>query len=177
MQECVRFVDSSPDRTSRPGVPLLLAALLCALPAWGADLRPLKSAAAIEKVFPAKARLRLLNVWATWCVPCVAEMPDLRVIDETFGPELAVAGVSLDDMLPDAKPEKVAAFLDERKIVFPNIYYTGNADELSSRLDIDGGIPITIVYDDRGVEVWRHQGRLQRDETIARLRELLRRKR
>jgi thiol-disulfide isomerase/thioredoxin len=170
-------VDSSPDRRSLPGIPLLLAVLLCALPAWGADLRPEKSASAIAKVFPAKAKLRLLNVWATWCVPCVAEMPDLRAIDETFGPELALAGVSMDDMIPDASPEKVNTFLDEQKIAFPNVYYTGNADELGNRLDFDGGIPVTIVYDDRGVEVWRHQGRLKLDETIARLRELLRRKR
>ncbi|HVR38086.1 MAG TPA: TlpA disulfide reductase family protein [Thermoanaerobaculia bacterium] len=147
-----------------------------ALGAHAADLRPIKDPAQIRSVFPAAAKLRVLNVWATWCVPCVAEMPDLRVIDETFGSEVAITGVSLDDMIPGTEREKVVAFLDKQKIAFTNIYYTGNADDLGELLDFDGEIPITIVYDARGKEVWRHRGRLNREETIAQLRDLLRRK-
>jgi thiol-disulfide isomerase/thioredoxin len=140
-----------------------------------ADLRPLNDPAKIDAVFPRAARLRLLNVWATWCAPCVAEMPDLLAIDAAFGTEVALAGVSLDDMIPDAKVEKVRAFLDREKIAFPNVYYTGNPDALGERLDFSGEIPITIVYDRTGKEVWRHQGRLERNTTIARLRDILRR--
>jgi hypothetical protein len=102
-------------------------------------------------------------------------MPDLRAIDETFGKEVAIVGVSLDDMLPDAKSSATASFLDKHKIAFPNVYYTGNADELANRLDFSGEIPITIVYDRKGKELWRHQGRIERDKMIAHLRELLRR--
>jgi thiol-disulfide isomerase/thioredoxin len=148
---------------------------LCALQVFGADLRPMKDPGAIANVFPASAKVRLLNVWATWCVPCVAEMPDLRAIDDTFGREVAIAGVSLDDMIPDAKQETVSAFLDKQKIAFPNVYYTGNADALGDRIDFNGEIPITIIYDAKGKELWRHQGRLERAETIARLQDFLRR--
>jgi len=148
---------------------------LIALPLFAADLRSVKEPSLVHAVFPRAAKVRLLNVWATWCVPCVAEMPDLRAIDEAFGPELAIAGVSLDDMIPDTKPEKVRTFLDRQKITFPNVYYTGNADELGEHLDFDGEIPITILYDRNGKELWRHQGRLERESTIARLRDILRR--
>ena len=148
---------------------------LSALPLFGADLRAVKEPAKIASVFPSTAKVRVLNVWATWCVPCVAEMPDLRAIDEAFGKEVAIAGVSLDDMLPDAKRETVAAFLDKQKIAFPNVYYTGNPDALGDQLDFNGSIPITIVYDAKGKELWRTEGRLDRDKTIARLREVLRR--
>ena len=151
-----------------------LSALL-ALPALAADLRPVKEPAKIASVFPAAAKVRVLNVWAMWCIPCVAEMPDLRAIDAAFGSELAMAGVSLDDMLPDAKSTDTAAFLDRHKIVFPNVFYTGNADELGDRLRFSGEIPVTIVFDRKGNELWRHQGRLDREKTIARLRETLRR--
>lgn len=154
-------------------------AVLCvlfALSVFAADLRPTKAPADIAKAFAPKAQVRLLNVWATWCVPCVQEMPDLRAIDETFGPELALVGVSMDDMIPDTKPAKVAAFLDRQRIAFPNIYYTGNADALGDHLDFNGELPLTIVYDGKGKELWRHQGRLERDATIARLRDILRRK-
>jgi thiol-disulfide isomerase/thioredoxin len=152
-----------------------LSLSLAALPLLAADLRTLKEPAQIAGVFPAKAQVRVLNVWAMWCIPCVVEMPDLRAIDDAFGPELAIAGVSLDDMLPDAKREKTVAFLDKQKIAFPNVYYTGNPDDLGEHLKFDGEIPITIVYDRNGKELWRHTGRLKKDETIARLRETLRR--
>jgi thiol-disulfide isomerase/thioredoxin len=148
---------------------------LAALPLLAADLRTVKEPARIADAFPAKAKVRVLNVWAMWCVPCVAEMPDLRAIDDAFGPELAIAGVSLDDMLPDAKRDSTAAFLDKQKIAFPNVYYTGNPDDLGEQLKFDGQIPVTIVYDRDGKELWRHTGRLKREETIARLRETLRR--
>lgn len=151
--------------------------VLFALPLAAADLRPAKAPAEIAKAFPADAKVRMLNVWATWCIPCVQEMPDLRAIDDTFGAELAVVGVSLDDMIPDTKPEKVASFLDRQRIAFPNIYYKGNADDLGEHLQFDGEIPLTIVYDRKGKELWRHQGRLEREATIVRLRDILRRMR
>jgi thiol-disulfide isomerase/thioredoxin len=151
----------------------LSAALTLSL--FAADLRPTSDPREIVKAFPAAAKVRMLNVWATWCIPCVQEMPDLRAIDEAFGRELAMAGVSMDDMIPDTKRERVASFLDKQKIAFPNVYYTGNADDLAKHLAFNGEIPITIVYDRNGKELWRHQGRLERDATIARLRDILRR--
>ena len=156
------------------------ATFLSAFVAFGAsaaDLRPMKEPAKIASVFPSVAKLRLVNVWATWCVPCVAEMPDLKAIDDAFGAELVVLGISMDDMIPDTKREKVAAFLDKQKIAFPNVYYTGNADDLGDYLNISGELPITIVYDGKGKELWRVAGRIEREKTIARLREQLRRMR
>jgi thiol-disulfide isomerase/thioredoxin len=154
---------------------LAVITFLAALPLSAADLRTLKEPAKIAAVFPAAAKVRVVNVWAMWCVPCVAEMPDLRAIDETFGPEVAMAGVSLDDMLPDAKSEKTRQFLERQKIAFPNVYFTGNADALGEYLQFSGEIPITIVFDRKGTELWRHEGRLDRQKTIARLHDTLRR--
>jgi thiol-disulfide isomerase/thioredoxin len=140
---------------------------------FAVDLRPMKDPAKIANVFPAAAKVRVLNVWATWCIPCVLEMPDLRAIDETFGDEVAVAGVSLDDMIPDASVENVQNFLDKYRIAFPVVYYTGNLDDLGDRLAFNGEIPITIVYDARGKELFREQGRIDKTKLIAQLRELL----
>ena len=153
---------------------LSLSALL-ALPLLAADLRRVSEPARVASVFPPAAKVRVLNVWAMWCVPCVAEMPDLRAIDDAFGAEVAIAGVTLDDMLPDAKQEDTVKFLDRHRIAFPNVYYTGNADDLGERLRFSGEIPVTIVFDRKGKELWRHQGRLDRVKTSARLRETLRR--
>ena len=163
MRKCARFAAT------------FLSFCALALSVQAADLRSIKEPAKIAGVFPRAAKLRLVNVWAMWCVPCVAEMPDLRAIDDAFGDELAIAGVSMDDMIPDTKPAKVAAFLDKQRIAFPNVYYTGNPDDLGEHLDFDGEIPLTIIYDRKGKELWRHQGRLEREATIARLRDILRR--
>jgi thiol-disulfide isomerase/thioredoxin len=163
------------DTFFRGAVLSVLAVSISALPLLAADLRTMKDPAQVATLFPAGAQLRVLNLWAVWCAPCVAEMPDLRAIDELFGPEVAIAGVSLDDMLPDAKREDTVSFLDKQRIAFPNVYYTGDLEELGNLLKINGEIPITIVYDGKGKELWRHAGRLDRDETIKRLRDALRR--
>jgi hypothetical protein len=46
---------------------------------------------------------------------------------------------------------------------------------LGDQLRFNGEIPVTIVFDRTGKELWRHQGRIKRDEMIARLRAMLRR--
>jgi thiol-disulfide isomerase/thioredoxin len=164
MPEFVRFAAS------------FLSAFLFAGAVHAADLRDVKDVKRIAATFAKPAKLRLLNVWATWCVPCVAEMPDLRAIDDAFGAELSVVGISLDDMIPDVQRSKVVSFLDKQKIAFPNLYYTGNPDDLAFLLKFSGEIPMTIVYDAQGKELWRHQGRIDKAKTIAQLRKLLGRK-
>ena len=149
--------------------------LLFAAAAHAADLRDVADPAKIPAVFPAKAKLRVVNVWATWCVPCVAEMPELRALDAAFGPELAIVGVSTDHMIPEMERKRVVAFLDKQKISYINLYYSGNADDLANYLRFDGEIPVTIAFDRRGKEVWRKQGPIDGKETIAELRKLLRR--
>jgi thiol-disulfide isomerase/thioredoxin len=155
---------------------LSLSALL-AFPLLAADLRQQREPKQLASVFPKTAKLRVVNIWATWCAPCVAEMPDLKVIDATFGAEVAMAGITLDNMLPDGTPQKVTAFLDKQKIAFPNVYYTGSPDALGDHLRFSGEMPVTIIFDSAGKELWRHEGRIDREQTIARLRDLLRRTR
>ena len=158
----------------RFAVTFLSAVMFCGS-LFAADLRDVSDPRKTDALADSKARLRLINVWATWCIPCVEEMPDLRAIDEAFGPEVALVGISLDDMVPDTKREKVTGFLDKYRIAFPNAYYTGLPDALGEYLKFDGEIPITIIKDRNGKELWRHQGRLDRQKTIAAVRTLLRR--
>ena len=122
--------------------------------------------------------MRVVNVWATWCVPCVEEMADLRDISKELGPGVAFVGVTLDDMIPGDRAEirrHVEQFLSERRVTFPNLYYSGKSDSLADYLRFSGEIPITIAFDRNGKELWRRQGRIDRRETIKKLRDLLRR--
>src|SRR5258707_4896520 len=156
---------------------VLILALLLATTASAADLRDVKTPAKIKEVFSRAAKLRVVNIWATWCVPCVAEMPDLRMINAAFGPEVTMVGVSMDDMIPGAKRENVARFLDQHWIGYLNVYYKGNADDLSNYYHFEGEIPVTIAFDAAGHEIWRHQGPIKSSTTIDELRKLLRRMR
>src|SRR5687768_3009698 len=148
-----------------------------AVAAAAAELPDFTEPARLRSLFPNAARLRMVNVWATWCVPCVAEMPDLQSIDHAFGPELAIVGISMDDAVPGIEKSRVTGFLDKQKIVFPNVYYKGTPEKLGEHLDFSGEIPVTIIFDRKGEELWRHQGRIDKKETIAKIRELLRRNR
>ncbi len=149
--------------------------LLLATAASAAELRDVTDPAKIKGVFPPSAKLRVVNIWATWCVPCVAEMPELRAVQKALAPEVALAGVSMDNMIPEATRQKVMTFLDKQKIGYTNLYYRGNADDLSAFFKFDGEIPVTIAFDRRGKEVWRHEGAIKSADTIAELRKLLRR--
>ena len=149
--------------------------LLLATSASAAELRDLSDPAKIKDVFPAAARIRMVNIWATWCVPCVAEMPELRAVAKALGPDVALTGVSMDNMIPETTRENVIVFLDRQKISYINLYYRGNADDLATFFRFEGEIPVTIAFDRQGKEVWRHQGAIKSTDTIAELRKLLRR--
>jgi len=143
-----------------------------------ARLVEVKEPARIPDAFSSKAPLRVINVWATWCVPCVEEISDLGAISEMFGADVSMIGVSLDDMIPAdraATKKKVESFLDSKKVRYSNVYYSGDSDALADSLRFNGEIPITIIYDRKGHELWRQQGKIDRQKTIAEIKKLLRR--
>jgi thiol-disulfide isomerase/thioredoxin len=94
----------------------------------------------------------LLNLWATWCAPCVAEMPTL---DALAGRErgLQVLAVSQD---MEGQEAKVAGFFEERKLSRLEPY---RDPQLGLMTDLDAAVlPTTILYDAQGREVWRMTG-------------------
>ena len=164
----------------RAFVPFAAFCLSVAATAGAANLVELKEPAKIAESFSARAPVRIVNVWATWCVPCVQEISELGTISNTFGTQVSLVGVSLDDMIPGdraAIKRKVSDFLDQKRITYTNIYYRGDNNALGEMLRFSGEIPITIVYDRTGREVWRQQGKLDREKAIAQIRKMLGRKR
>jgi thiol-disulfide isomerase/thioredoxin len=99
----------------------------------------------------------LVNLWATWCAPCVKELPTLDRLSEAHDKDgdLAVVAVS-QDMGPHASVE---AFLQSHKIrsLAP---YQDSKMALSGVLGPDTVLPTSILYDAHGREVWRYVGDL-----------------
>lgn len=93
----------------------------------------------------------LVNLWATWCAPCVKELPTLDRL--AGGKGITVVAVSQDSG-PHASVE---AFLASHKIV--NLAaYQDSKSSLSGALGPDAVLPTTFLYDANGREVWRYVG-------------------
>jgi thiol-disulfide isomerase/thioredoxin len=99
----------------------------------------------------------LLNLWATWCAPCVKELPTLDRLAKAHRKtgDLQVVAVSQDSG-PSAS---VAAFLDSHRITDLEPYQDSDM-RLSGALGPDAVLPTSILFDAQGREVWRYVGDL-----------------
>jgi cytochrome c biogenesis protein CcmG/thiol:disulfide interchange protein DsbE len=126
------------------------------LPAAVAD-RPGLSSADLADGQP-----KLLNVFASWCVPCIAEAPNLAKLEASGA---NIVGVAIRD-----RPEDVAAFLQAHGNPFSRI----GSDEISAvQLSLgSSGVPETFVIDGRGVIRYQHIGDIRDSDVSVLLAEL-----
>jgi thiol-disulfide isomerase/thioredoxin len=99
-----------------------------------------------------KGKPLLVNLWATWCAPCVAELPTLNRLARVREGQLRVLTVSQDM----ADTGKVAPFLEQRGLDRLEPWLDDQSD-LSFALGVNS-LPTTILYDGDGHEVWRYLG-------------------
>lgn len=98
----------------------------------------------------------VVNFWATWCIPCVHEMPAL----DALAAKLEGRGVRVLTISQDRAPHaKVPAFLEEKNIKLLPFYYD-ERNQLGRPMDVQA-LPTTILIDAEGNEVGRVLGVLQ----------------
>jgi thiol-disulfide isomerase/thioredoxin len=95
----------------------------------------------------------LVNIWATWCAPCVKELPTLQAISRRRGSPRIIA-VS-QDMAPRSS---VDAFLDQHELDDLEVWQDPKM-ELASAAGAEV-LPTTILFDSEGREMWRYVGDL-----------------
>ena len=107
-----------------------------------------------------KGKVLLVNFWATWCAPCVEEMPELqRVQDEYLGHNVAVVGVGIDDA------DKIRNFRDEHHLRMPLLAAGSEALGLVRGLgDVEGVLPYTVLISPDGRVVQRQAGPVKPDQ-------------
>lgn len=96
----------------------------------------------------------LLNIWATWCVPCREEFPALNRINEKYKNEVELIGISVD--FPDEIESKIKPFLTSLNIGFSNYVNTEkDVDKFVSNLnpEWEGAVPATFLFDTKGKQV------------------------
>ncbi len=101
----------------------------------------------------------LVNLWATWCVPCLKELPTLDALAAATDGKLLVVPISQD---MEGWRKVTDAFTAEK---YPHLE-TLVESKMQFGFELGAkGLPITILYDEQGREVWRYLG--DRDWTSA----------
>lgn len=134
-------------------------------------------------------RLRMINVWATWCAPCVAEFPHLVSYARRFSTrEFELVTISMDDpkmepqvkkflekqhAVPSARLKKLLA--EEGRGALNFLYTDASTDALVKALDPEwaGPLPHTVVIAPGGKVVYRHTGAIDPEEVKNKLIELM----
>jgi thiol-disulfide isomerase/thioredoxin len=109
-----------------------------------------------------KGKVVLLNFWATWCAPCVKEMPSLDRLQAEMGKDkFVILPLSLDG---PTKP-KVAPFYRDKKLTNLGVYFDKGKKSMQA-LDISI-LPTSILVDARGREIGRLEGEADWDKSEA----------
>lgn len=134
-------------------------------------------------------KLRLINVWSTSCAPCVQEFPELVKTARKFGTrQFELITISLDHPQDIGKakaflernhaslPDRLKASLKAEGRATNNYLFAGaNQDELVAALDPEwpGPIPHSVLVDQEGSIVWRHNGMINGEELRSKILEIL----
>ena len=111
----------------------------------------------------------LVNFWATWCTPCIEEMPMLSSLHQIYSDRgFEVVGIALDD------PEKAVDFVAQLEIDYPVLVGTTDAILVGRRFGNRAGmLPYSVLVDSEGIVRWSHLGALDREELETRIQSLL----
>lgn len=109
----------------------------------------------IHKLSDYKGRWVLVNFWATWCPPCLKEIPDLIALHEQRK-DLIVIGVAMD--IDD--PKVVMDFVRSMSITYPIVL---GDRKIASQLDEISLLPSTYFFDPEGNPAARQQGLISRE--------------
>lgn len=107
----------------------------------------------------AKGKVVFINLWATWCPPCVAEMPSIQELYSEYNKEVVFLIIAQDE------PEKVNAYLKENGFNFPVFYQKSKTPELLS----SDKIPTTFILDKKGRIVVEKTGAADWDSESVRV--------
>jgi peroxiredoxin len=135
-----------------------------ALAKWDAEpveLKPIDHDEVARLVANDTKKLRVVNLWATWCGPCVAEMPELVTINRMYrNRDFELITISLDE--PDKQSQALETLTKNRVSCTNYLLKTDNRDAFAEILDKQwpGPIPYTLVIAPGGKVLYRKTGEL-----------------
>lgn len=111
----------------------------------------------------------VVNFWATWCPPCLKEIPDFIEVSQRHSTEaVQFVGISID------RPEAVKAFAEEFKVPYPLLLGSPNTLEMARGFgNSPQALPFTVIIDREGVIREVKLGTLNQEELERKIRALL----
>jgi thiol-disulfide isomerase/thioredoxin len=141
----------------------------------GPKIGTLKPADFVKFKDSAKGKVLVLNFWATWCGPCVAEFPELVALDAKYRDKgVKFVGITADDA-EDVQP-KVIPFIKKHQVRFDIVQQNlEDSEQIMNQItkDWNGVIPVTVVYDKQGNLAYSHFGIIDRDLLVAEIEKAL----
>jgi peroxiredoxin len=126
------------------------------------DLRPIDDAAVAALVKNDTPNLLLVNLWATWCGPCVQELPELVAMNRMYrGRKFKLVTISMDE--PD-KTDEALKVLKEKHVATTNyLLHTADRDKFAEALDKKwpGALPYTLLIAPGGNVLYRKSGAIE----------------
>jgi thiol-disulfide isomerase/thioredoxin len=101
-----------------------------------------------------KGKWVVVNLWATWCPPCLTEIPDLIMFQEKNKDSVVVLGVDYEDISVD----KVKAFAESQMINYPIVRFPGKIDGRTTPFGPLRGLPTTYMVNPKGILVAARTG-------------------
>ena len=127
---------------------------------------PIDEAGLKKLIKERNGKVLFLNIWATWCAPCVAEFPDLIKLSQTYDTTaMEVVAISAD--YPDETDTKIIPFLKKLDVPFRVFVaqFEHQEDFINSlNRSWSGALPASLIYDATGKERFFHVGQLSLDE-------------
>lgn len=122
-----------------------------------------------QKLSELHSQIVVLNFWATWCAPCLEELPRLSKLSEEFaGKNVHFVAVSIDDAKDRAKVEPSLA----KQNIHLNVWVGGDSDMLA-RFGLGNIVPATLILDEQGQVITRIMGEAKDEDVRSRLNWLL----
>jgi thiol-disulfide isomerase/thioredoxin len=113
-----------------------------------------------------RGKLRVLNFWATWCAPCLGEIPLLQAAADEWRQDVVVIGVALDNA------NDVRRLSQHMGIRYPLLLAEGKGPGLMRSVgNQSGALPYTLLVDGRGNVLQRHFGPITANQLDRWLRE------
>jgi thiol-disulfide isomerase/thioredoxin len=158
--------------TRRSGrIAVFAAAILLSL-SCSTNVNPSKELAELVAAVRRPGKVVVVNHWATWCGPCVDELPYLAAVAKQFEGRVEFIGVSWDRFTEDGPIEEVRAHVDqvraETKTTYPTVLAPPDAKGVVHVLELEAEfIPQTYVIGADGARVWSRMGEILEDSDQA----------
>lgn len=116
-----------------------------------------------------QGKIRIINFWATWCPPCLKEIPEfIKLQNEFKSKNVQFIGIAIEDSQP------VKEYLDTIKINYPMLIGGDEAIALSHQLgNIVNAVPFTVFVNSQGQIIHRQPGEIDREKVIEIITPLL----